>query len=107
MLDVIQAIADARPEEKNEHLATLEYLKACNKLFENGILSHNSVDRLSSKVMKNIDEGYAYFKKWKDSIPKGNSGAHERSLFILCLLRNKPYRSDTNKFFGMADMGST
>lgn len=45
-------------------------------------------DRLSSKVLKNIDEGYAYFKKWKDSIPKGNSGAHERSLFLLCLLRN-------------------
>ena len=90
MLDAIQAIADARPEEKNEHLATLEYLKACNKLFENGISSHDSVDRLSSKVLKNIDEGYAYFKKWKDSIPKGNSGAHERSLFILCLLRNKP-----------------
>lgn len=37
-------------------------------------------DRLSSKVLKNIDEGYAYFKKWKDSIPKGISGAHERSL---------------------------
>uniref|UniRef100_A0A1X7V628 Transposable element P transposase-like RNase H domain-containing protein n=1 Tax=Amphimedon queenslandica TaxID=400682 RepID=A0A1X7V628_AMPQE len=67
MLDAIQALADARPDEMKEHLATLEYLKACNKLFEDGILSHQKVDQLSSKVLKNIDEGYAFFKKWKDS----------------------------------------
>uniref|UniRef100_A0A1X7U9J2 Uncharacterized protein n=1 Tax=Amphimedon queenslandica TaxID=400682 RepID=A0A1X7U9J2_AMPQE len=67
MLDAVQALADARPNKMKEHLATLEYLKACNKLFENGILSHKKVDQLSLKVLKNLNEGYAFLKKWKDS----------------------------------------
>lgn len=38
-MSAVEELADLRPEEMKEHLAVLDYLKACN-LFENGTLSH-------------------------------------------------------------------
>lgn len=52
--------------QQKEHLAVHEYLKACNSIFENGILSHTPIECSSSPVLKNIEVGYKYFNDWKD-----------------------------------------
>lgn len=46
----------------------LLYLEACNKIFENGFLSHDKILNMDSRILKNIDEGYTFFQNWLDSI---------------------------------------
>ena len=46
----------------------MQYLQAVNKLFEDGLLSHNVITSMESEVIKNIDEGYRFFTKWLDSL---------------------------------------
>jgi hypothetical protein len=67
MLDAIQELASSRSDEENEHLAVYNYLKHCNLLFESGILSHAPIAHISSPVLTNIQQGFEYFKNWKDS----------------------------------------
>ena len=70
MLDAIQEIAEHRPDEEKEHMAVLQYLQACNLLFENGTLSHKSIDDdISSEILKNIKEAFQFFQNWKNSFP--------------------------------------
>lgn len=72
MLDAIQEIAECRPDEEKEHMAVLQYLKACNLLFENGTLFHKPIDDdISSETLKNIKEGFQFFQNWKNSFPAG------------------------------------
>ena len=67
MLDAIQEIAERRPDEEKEHMAVLQYLQACNLLFENGTLSHKPIDDdISSETYKNIREGFQFFQNWKN-----------------------------------------
>ena len=47
---------------------TLQYLEACNKLFENDFLSHEKIVSVDSSVLKNIDEGYKYFTSWLSTV---------------------------------------
>ena len=47
---------------------TLEYLEACNLLFEQGFLSHDRGRDMNSDVIKNINKGFSYFTKWLDAI---------------------------------------
>ena len=45
MLAAIKEMSTYRDEvTKESHLETANYLDACNKLFENGILSHQIID---------------------------------------------------------------
>ena len=44
------------------------YLEACNKLFENGFLTHQRIFDLDSCVLRSIHEGYTYFCKWYDEL---------------------------------------
>ena len=46
MLSAIKEIADSRPDERQEHMATYAYLKACNLIFEEGILSEKCITYL-------------------------------------------------------------
>lgn len=48
--------------------ATLSYLEACSKLFENGFLSHEKVDNLDCNALKSINEGFAFFTSWLNQI---------------------------------------
>ena len=53
---------------------TKKYLEACNKIFERGLLSHEKILSEDSEVLKNIDEGYAFFLNWVESLQKkGNN----------------------------------
>ncbi len=65
MIAAIEEMAEGRPEEQVQHKAALEYLTACNLLFEQGTLSHVKVNCTSSTVLKNLDNGFNYFFTWK------------------------------------------
>jgi len=47
---------------------TLEYLEACNLLFERGFLSHDRVRGINADVIQNINRGFSYFTGWLDSL---------------------------------------
>ncbi len=55
-------------------MATYFYLKACNLLFEEGILSEKPITSMSSPVLKNMEDGFAYFKNWKKEVAALNGG---------------------------------
>lgn len=69
-MSAVEELADLRPEEMKEHLLVLDYLKACNLLFENGTLSHQQVSQCSSKVLKNIDQGFEFLYNGKKNFQK-------------------------------------
>ena len=72
MLAAIHELA----EKKNDPsiYATEDYLRACNKLFENGILSHEKISSITSPVLANIHEGYMFFKDWHRQLIEANIG---------------------------------
>ena len=47
---------------------TLEYLEACNHLFEKGFLSHSKICDGQGDTLKSIQKGYAYFVKWYNNL---------------------------------------
>ena len=53
-------------------MATYFYLKACNLLFEEGILSEKPITSMSS--LQNMEDGFAYFKNWKKEVAALNGG---------------------------------
>lgn len=68
MLDAINDLSETRPSEEEEHKAVYDYLKACSLLFEEGTLSHDLIDVKHTEVLKNMDKGFAFFEKWRDSL---------------------------------------
>ena len=48
---------------------TVAYLKACNKLFERGILGKGVFikDLTACPVLTNMEEGFWFFSKWLDA----------------------------------------
>lgn len=72
MLCAIQELAESGDAQQKEHLAVLEYLKACNSIFETGILSQTPIKCSSSPVLKNMEVGYKYFSDWKDNVSESS-----------------------------------
>ena len=56
------------PEDYTSAQLTLEFLEACNKIFEQGLLSHTKVNSTDCQVIRNIQEGYGFFTKWLNQI---------------------------------------
>ena len=56
------------PRDSFSTKVTLSYLEACNKIFEQGLLSHEKVTSSDHQVVLNIQEGYQFFMKWLDEI---------------------------------------
>ena len=51
----------------DNHLSnTIQHLEACNKLFENGFLSHNKITSQDRSVIVSFDEGFWFFVGWCD-----------------------------------------
>lgn len=42
----------------------IEFLEALNHLFENGLLSHESVKSVSAKPIQSIRQGFSFFQRW-------------------------------------------
>lgn len=74
MLSAIKELADKNEDEKAEHMATFRYLKACNLLFEEGILSKTPISSISSPLQKNMKDGFTYFMKWKEDVASLKGG---------------------------------
>ena len=68
MIAAICEMAEKKEECREAYLKTAEYLKACNLLFENGILSHEKITSISSKPLTNMAEGMKWFMKWKEEL---------------------------------------
>ena len=62
MLSAIREISEKSNSES--HAAAAEYLEACNKIFERGILSHSKITDLQSPALMNIQSGFSYFQQW-------------------------------------------
>ena len=45
-------------------------MEACNKIFERGLLSHDKLCDMNSKVIGSIKEGFSYLVKWHASLSK-------------------------------------
>ena len=56
------------PSDSFSAQLTLSYLKACNLIFEQGLLSHDKVTSSDCQVIHNIQEGYQFFTNWLDEI---------------------------------------
>ena len=62
---------------------SLKYLEACNKLFENGFLSHSKIVSIQSPVLQSIQEGYSYFTSWHSNLSASGRQAFLRILLII------------------------
>ena len=58
------------PNDAAKAQETFAYLEACSFIFEQGLLSHDQIKSLDSKVLQNITKGYDYFSGWLTSILK-------------------------------------
>ena len=61
---------DPEPEDVNSVKLTLQYLEACNRLFEKGCLSHEKICDTGSPVLDSISMGFSYFLKWHEALSK-------------------------------------
>ena len=64
-MSAIREIAE-KDTMKEPHSLTENYLRACNMIFENGILSHEKITSMSSRPIANMAEGMKWFFKWKE-----------------------------------------
>lgn len=55
-------------------LKVVEYLEACNKLFERGLLGHVRIPTFPNAILSNMEDGYAFFTSWLDSLLKSKEG---------------------------------
>uniref|UniRef100_A0A1X7SZ13 Transposable element P transposase-like RNase H domain-containing protein n=1 Tax=Amphimedon queenslandica TaxID=400682 RepID=A0A1X7SZ13_AMPQE len=69
MISAIREIAEKKDTMKEPHSLVANYLRACNMIFENGILSHEKITSMSSRPIVNMAEGMKWFFKWKEEEP--------------------------------------
>ena len=64
MTELMTYISQAlKPADVLSVKVTLEYLTACKRIFEQGLLNHMKVSADSTTVIENIKEGYLFFFK--------------------------------------------
>ena len=71
----------ARPYDYPSVHQTHQYLTACNKLFENGFLSHFKITEDNRTVLNSIQDGYSFFVDWYEALEPYNlqpSSSQER-----------------------------
>ena len=57
-----------RPPYADNAALTVQYLVACNQLFEQGILAHVCIWSGDSPILKNMEKGYMFFCSWLDGL---------------------------------------
>ena len=67
MLSAIRELADKR-DFSESHTATGDYLDACNRMFETGILSHSKIIYQQSHVLVNLHTGFNHFFQWHEAL---------------------------------------
>jgi hypothetical protein len=81
MISAIQELAEKEACIGHHHRCVAEYLEACHKLFEEGILSHKTVSSTDKQVLVNMDKGFQFFQQWKAELSDKYPGMH------LCVFR--------------------
>lgn len=108
MLAAIKEMANYKDEvTRSCHLETAEYLEACNKLFKNGILSHDMIKSSTSPVLENMRQGFAYFEQWHHDLSQSDTGKSIRtsipfmnnSLPVILMMTEVKLRSPLQKDF--------
>lgn len=74
MLSAIKEIAENRLDEQKKHMETYKFLRACNLLFEEGILSEKPIMSLSSPTLVNMRDGYGHFTEWRKKVSELKPG---------------------------------
>ena len=89
------ATTDPPPADADSVLETVEYLRACNQIFERGILGKKVFIRSSvSPIIKNMETGYQYFTQWLNrKLETGQPPTVIMQLYmyfymLMCLYRN-------------------
>ena len=67
VLSELRTYSQSVPEAKSTAI-TLEYLQACNNLFERGFLSHKPVAAMDCDTLADIAKGLLFFQRWLDDI---------------------------------------
>ena len=79
------------PTDAPQIQLTLKYLEACNKIFENGLLSHDRVTDTNCDILRSIREGYDFFCNWHRSLVEtGKNDTIARKLSKLLNILAKP-----------------
>eukprot|EP00117_Sycon_ciliatum_P044971 scpid84513/ scgid32369/ len=68
VISEISVYIDSKPQDGINAAATVQYLRACSNLFENGTLSHEKVRSADSQPIARIKEGYSFFESWLDGL---------------------------------------
>ncbi|XP_014670998.1 PREDICTED: uncharacterized protein LOC106811792 [Priapulus caudatus] len=78
------ALSADKPQPSNAAttIMTKDYLQACNLVFENGLLSHEMIDRNHPKTMDNIRKGYQFFEDWLETLLDEISQQREESFHL-------------------------
>ena len=64
--EINEFIAINNPRSRSSLNLTVQFLKACNKMFEHGLLSHTPIKNLDSPILKNLNDGFHFFMGWCD-----------------------------------------
>lgn len=68
------------PNDADSVMETVEYLRACNQLFERGILGKGVfIKSANNPIIDGMAAGYKFFTKWLDS-------KLENGMFSACLV---------------------
>ena len=76
MISAIHELAEKETYIGDHHKRVAEYLEACHKLFEEGILSHRTVSSTDQQLLVNMDKGFQFFQQWKDELSAKYPGMH-------------------------------
>lgn len=59
---------DSYPADAASTRLTVQYLEALNLIFEEGVLSHEQINSISSPVLEHMEQGYKFFTTWLESL---------------------------------------
>ena len=76
MISAVRELAEREVHVADHHQRVAEYLEACNRLFEEGILSHNIVSSSEQKVLVNMKTGFEFFQLWKEDLSQKFPGVY-------------------------------
>ena len=76
MISAVHELVEKETYTGHHHRCVAEYLEACHKLFEEGILSHKTVSSTDKQVLVNMDKGFQFFQQWKDELSGKYPGVH-------------------------------
>ncbi|XP_065067938.1 uncharacterized protein LOC135693396 [Rhopilema esculentum] len=60
-----------KPKDFEATVLVRNYLLACNKIFERGVLSNSKITSSDLTIVNNIEDGYQFFEEWWEKLNAG------------------------------------